>query len=62
MEIQIGQKGGIQSRGGKLPEGATVIAANLKKQSTVIDRDGNIVSSLDPKEKHIIKKKDTDTK
>lgn len=57
MEIRIGNNNGVQSRGGKLPEGATVIAANLKKESKFIDREGN---EIDPVTKRIIKKKDAE--
>lgn len=58
MEINIGQKnGGIQSRGGKIPEGGTVISANLKKESKYIDKDGN---EIDIVTKKIIRRKDAE--
>ena len=44
----------IQSRGGKIATGTTVIAANLKKVSVVIDREGN---QIDLKTKKVIKPK-----
>jgi hypothetical protein len=58
MEINLGQptKGanGISSRGGKIPEGATVISPHLQRQSVFIDKDGN---QIDPVTKRIIKAK-----
>lgn len=57
MEIGITQKNGISSRSGKIPQGATVIAQKLKKQSVYLDKDGNQYDSLDPKTRRIIKKK-----
>jgi hypothetical protein len=56
MQINIGQHGGIQSRGGKLPEGGTVIDfQNLKKKSKFIDSNGN---EIDPVTKQIIRHKE----
>ena len=58
MEIKFGQEkqpmAGIKSRGGKIPSGATVIAPNLKRQSVVLDRDGN---QIDLATRRIIKYK-----
>lgn len=51
----MGQNNGIKSRGGKIAQGATIIAHDLKKQSVFIDSRGN---QVDPITKQIIKKKE----
>lgn len=53
----MGQTNGIKSRGGKIAEGSTVVAADLKKKSVYIDSRGN---QVDPVTKQIIKRKDED--
>ena len=58
MEINIGQPSkdanGITSRGGKIPQGATIIAAQLKKESKFINNRGD---EIDPVTKQVIKAK-----
>lgn len=55
MEIGIVKpNNGITSRGGKIPQGATVISPHLKKESVVLDRDGN---QIDLATRQIIKRK-----
>lgn len=46
---------GISGRGGKLPEGATIIAKDLKKKSDYINSRGDKVN---PATKEIIQKKE----
>lgn len=60
MNINIGQNNpqkGMQSRSGKIPQGATVISNQLIKKSVMIDRDGN---QIDPITKQIIKRNNTE--
>ena len=61
MEVKFGQEkqpmAGVKSRGGKIPSGSTMISPNLKKQSVVLDRDGN---QIDLATKRIIKYKVSD--
>ena len=49
----------MQSRSWKLPVGSTIISANLKKKSVMIDKDGN---EIDPITKQIIKYKVAEVK
>lgn len=62
MNVDLGKPqdlgNGLKGTHKKLPEGSTVIAPNLKKQSTIIDNKGNHLSSLDPNEKRVIKRND----
>jgi hypothetical protein len=67
MEIKLGQPkepdqdgrtdigGGMKSRGGKIPQGATVIAKSLVKKSVMINSNGD---QIDPVTKQIIKRKE----
>lgn len=54
MEVNLGQNKDIQSRGGKIAQGATVIAPNLKKETKFINRQGD---EIDPVTKRVIKAK-----
>ena len=45
----------IKSRGGKIPQGSTVISPNLRKKSVVLDKEGN---QIDLATRRIIKRKD----
>lgn len=62
MEINLGQQkqgmAGVSSRGGKIPQGATIISQNLQKKSIMVDREGN---QIDPITKRIIKLKNDTT-
>ncbi len=50
-KINIGQNQGIQTNERKIKSGGTFIAQNLKKESIMLDKDGN---QIDPRTKQII--------
>lgn len=52
MKINLPQPGGIAERSGKVKQGGVYISPNLKRESVMLDRNGN---QIDPRTKQVIK-------
>ncbi len=56
--MKINLPKGVVGRGGKIPQGSTVISPNLVRHKDYIDAQGNHWTSADPKTRQLIRKAD----